>query len=112
MNWLKKFNVQQIWLVEAWEKARPYLIEMSADLMIGSSMWCSLYLFKMMTSALTLGGEASELILIIHSWGVIIAFGLFAGLLIVGLVEIRIGELTEASKQHYPRGHEDDPPKT
>jgi len=82
----------RIFVVEIWQRFRPYLIDLVVDLLISVSAWLVLYGFKWLAHQLPIAGWAGEFIVNIHAAGAVGAFAIFATLYIIDIVNIRRGK--------------------
>ncbi len=73
---------------EIWSRFRPYSIAFLVDLLISTSLWIALFLFKMLTSLFPIEGWVGEFIRNIHAVGVVATFTVFALLFAVDTYRI------------------------
>ncbi len=70
---------------EVWLGYRPYLVRFTIDLLITGTLYIALFIFKLLTEFLPVGGWASDFIVHLHSAGVVGAVGVFALLSVIDL---------------------------
>tara|TARA_R110001583_G_scaffold195537_1_gene375650 strand:- start:18755 stop:19006 length:252 start_codon:yes stop_codon:yes gene_type:complete len=75
-------------VLEIWSSLRPYLVLMIRDAIVCALLWMFLWLFKMLTNVIEIGGWAGEWIANIHSLGAILAFSAFGVLFIVDVIKL------------------------
>lgn len=68
---------------------RPYAVFILKDWLIAVLLWATLWTFHLITSVAKVEGWAGEFIVAVHAAGVVIAFGVFAALLVWDIVELR-----------------------
>jgi len=75
-------------LAEIWSGYRPYAVALAVDLLISTSLWLILFIFKVLTRWLTISGWAGDFIVEIHSAGAVGSFLVFAILFAVDLARL------------------------
>lgn len=81
-------------LIEIWQRYRPYLIHLTVDLLVSASVWLVLFLFKLLADWMPISDWAGKFIVNIHAAGGVGAFAVFATLFIIDVVNIRRGTHT------------------
>ena len=76
---------------EVWDGYRPYLVKFTVDFLITATLWLVLFIFKVLTSYLPVSGWAGEFIVAVHSTGTVAAFGVFAWLFVIDIIQTRKG---------------------
>jgi hypothetical protein len=79
--------------IAVWLTLRPYALSLLVDWLLAVGLWGLLWLFERITALVPIGGWAGEFILAIHATGTVVAYGLFAGLLVWDIIEIRKGRV-------------------
>lgn len=77
-----------LFVVEAWNQARPYVVVALKDFVISATLWCLLWLFKLLMSLAPIDGWPGVFIKHIHASGTVLAIGLFVGLLVIDVIAI------------------------
>ena len=77
---------------EIWAAFRPYLKFFMVDLLIGVSLWFFLAVFRGVTTLVQVREQAGRWIAIIHSAGVVIAFGILAGFFVLDIIRLKRGK--------------------
>ena len=86
-----KIDERPAFVIEVWLRVRPYALALISDWLIAALIWLLLWMFSRITALVPIEGWAGQFIENIHSVGSALAFGIFAGLLIWDIVEIRKG---------------------
>lgn len=82
-------NTAKAFAIEVWGKLTPYFMHIIVDALITSTLWISLWFFKLLTRQLNVTGEVGELIENMHSVGAILAFFVFFILVYLDIRMIR-----------------------
>jgi len=83
---------------EIWLSLRPYLQKLVVDFCISISLWLTLYVFHVLTEYLAVKGWAGEIIVSIHSLGIVLAFMIFGLLFALDVMAIRTNERNGSGK--------------
>jgi len=65
-------------LAETWRGYRPCFIAIMKDLLVATSVWAGLFLFKVLTELLPVPGWSGDFIRAVHGIGTIAVYALFA----------------------------------
>lgn len=77
---------------EIWHEFRPYLLDFMVDFLVSAALWTLLFLFKLLTTLLPIGGWAGTAIVMIHSASAILAFTTLGVLFTQDIFRIRRGQ--------------------
>jgi hypothetical protein len=78
-------------LKEVWAGYRPYLVKFTIDALISATLWLALYIFKELTYYLPVPGWAGVFIVNLHAAGTVFAFGVFACLFVIDIIQVKGG---------------------
>ncbi len=84
-------------ITEIWSKFRPYLIILIVDALISYSLWLVLFSFKKLTEYYPVTGWSGDLINNIHAASTVLAYLVFATMLIVHLYDAHRTKTTEGA---------------
>jgi hypothetical protein len=76
---------------EVWAGYRPYLVKFIVDFLISATLWVVLFIFKVLTYYLPVSGWAGDFIVHLHAAGTVAAFGIFAWLFVIDIIQTRTG---------------------
>lgn len=78
---------------EVWIGFRPYLIKILVDFLVTGSLWLVLFIFKLLTAFLPITDLAGEMVISLHSAGIVAAVGIFIFFSVNDIIQIHGGKL-------------------
>ncbi len=84
---------------EVWNGYRPYLVKLTIDFLVCGSLWLVLFIFKFLTTLITVPVWAGVLVVNLHSAGVVAVIFILIWLFVNDVAQTHRGNVDDSSRQ-------------